>query len=131
MICFKKSYLKKSLSSPYEKAPPYPRNPTNKVTPIPVPFIRLAGQLTLEIQEHVITIDPMKGMITSYIASPQGQEMVREYLASPEGQRVICEFVNTPKGRQTMKQVLPSILSCMSLPPDLQSEVARTLKEIP
>jgi len=57
--------------------------------------------------------------------------MVREYLASPEGQRVMCEFVNTPKGRETMKQVLPYILSCMSLPPDLQSEVARTLKEIP
>ena len=79
----------------------------------------------------MIPIDPMKGMITSYIASPQGQETVREYLASPEGQRVICEFVNTPKGREAMKQVLPYILSCMSLPPDLQSEVARTLKEIP
>ena len=79
----------------------------------------------------MIIIDPMKGMITSYLASPLGQETVREYLASPEGQRVMCEFVNTPKGRETMKQVLPSILSCMSLPPDLQSEVARTLKEIP
>lgn len=79
----------------------------------------------------MITIDPMKGMITSYIASPQGQEMVREYLASPEGMRTICEFVNTPKGRETMKQVLPSILSCMSLPPEIQAAVARTLKEIP
>jgi hypothetical protein len=73
----------------------------------------------------------MKGMITSYIASPQGQEMVRDYLSSPEGQRVICEFVNTPKGRETMKQVLPSVLSCMSLPPDLQLEVARALRENP
>ena len=79
----------------------------------------------------MITIDPMKGMITSYIASPQGQEMVREYLTSPEGMRTICEFVNTPKGRETMKQVLPSVLSCMSLPPDIQSAVTRALKEIP
>lgn len=76
-------------------------------------------------------IDPMKGMITSYIATPPGQEMVREYLASPEGKRAICEFTNTPKGREAMKQVLPDILSCLHLPPALQSEVARTLKEIP
>lgn len=79
----------------------------------------------------MVTIDPMKGMITSYLASPQGQEMIREYLSSPEGQKAICDFVNTPKGKEAMKQVLPGILSCMSLPPDLQSEVGRTLKEIP
>ena len=79
----------------------------------------------------MVTIDPMKGMITSYIATPQGQEMIRDYLSSPEGQKVICEFVTTPKGREAMKQVLPGILSCLSLPPDLQSEVARILKEIP
>jgi len=79
----------------------------------------------------LVSFDPMKGMITSYLASPQGQEMIREYLSSPEGERGICEFVATPKGRETMKQVLPSILSCLALPGDLQSEVARTLKEIP
>jgi hypothetical protein len=79
----------------------------------------------------MVTIDPMKGMITSYLASPQGQEMIRNYLSSPEGQKAICEFVATPKGREAMKQILPSILGCMSLPRDLQSEVARTLKEIP
>jgi hypothetical protein len=76
-------------------------------------------------------MDPMKGMITSYLASPQGQEMIRNYLSSPEGQKAICEFVTTPKGRQAMKQVLPGILSCLHLPHDLQVEVARTLKEIP
>jgi hypothetical protein len=73
----------------------------------------------------------MKGMITSYIASPQGQEMVREYLASPEGMRTICEFVNTPKGRETMKQVLPRVLSCMSLPQGIQEAVTRALRENP
>jgi len=79
----------------------------------------------------VVTIDPMKGMITSYLASPQGQEMIRDYLSSPEGQKAICEFVTTPKGREAMKQVLPGILSCLSLPRDLLSEVAKKLKEIP
>jgi hypothetical protein len=73
----------------------------------------------------------MKGMITSYIATPQGQEMVQEYLASPEGKKAICEFVNTPRGRETMKQVLPEILSCLCLPMDIQSTVSKTLKEIP
>ena len=79
----------------------------------------------------MVTIYPMKGMITSYLASPQGQEMIRNYLSSPEGQKAICEFVATPKGREAMKQVLPSILNCLNLPPDLQSVVARKLKEIP
>ncbi len=77
------------------------------------------------------SIDLRKGMITSYLASPQGQEMIQDYLSSPEGQKAICEFVATPKGRKAMKQVLPSILGCLLLPPDLQSAVARTLKEIP
>jgi len=75
--------------------------------------------------------DPMKGMITSYLASPQGQEMIRDYLSSPEGQQMICEFVTTPKGRETMKQVLPGILGCLSLPLDLQAAVNQKLKEIP
>ncbi len=75
--------------------------------------------------------DPMKGMITSYLASPQGQEMIRDYLSSPEGQKAICEFTSTIKGRAVMKKVLPSILSCLLLPADVQSTVARTLKEIP
>ncbi|HUT38413.1 MAG TPA: hypothetical protein VMW77_03815 [Methanoregula sp.] len=79
----------------------------------------------------MVTIDPMKGMITKYLASPQGQEMIRNYLSSPEGQKAICEFVTTPKGRETMKQVLPSILGCMSLPADLLSTVVGKLKEIP
>jgi hypothetical protein len=76
----------------------------------------------------VVTIDPMKQMITSYLASPQGQEMILNYLSSPEGQKAICEFVTTPKGRAVMKQVLPCILSNMSLPPELRAEVIRKLE---
>jgi hypothetical protein len=70
-------------------------------------------------------------MITSYLASPQGQEMIRNYLSSAEGHKAICEFVATPKGREVMKQLLPGILSCLHLPHDLQVEVAKKLKEIP
>jgi hypothetical protein len=78
----------------------------------------------------VVNIDPIKRMVTSYLATPQGQEMILNYLSSPEGKQAICEFVTTPKGRAVMKQVLPCILSNMSLPPDLQSEVIRKLEEI-
>ena len=87
---------------------------------------------------------PMKGMITSYLASPQGrkmvqdylsspqgQEMIQNYLSSPEGQKAICEFVATKKGRQTMKHVLPCILSTMCMPADLQMAVAVELRGIP
>ena len=118
---------------------PLPQHPTTRqpnhtgnTSPLPIPFIQHASQLTSTIQEpkNMVTIDPMKGMITSYLASPQGQEMIRDYLSSPEGQKAICEFVTTPKGREAMKQILPSILSCLYLPPDLQSAVALKLKEI-
>jgi hypothetical protein len=57
--------------------------------------------------------------------------MIHNYLSSAEGRKAICEFVITPKGRQAMKQVLPDILSCMSLPLDLQEKITQTLKEIP
>ena len=101
----------------YQYPPSNPLYPTSRPTPI-----RNRGDKN---------VDPMKGMITTYLASPQGQEMILNYLSSPEGQKSICEFVATPKGRQAMKQVLPGILSCLQLPTVLQEEVIRTLKEIP
>jgi hypothetical protein len=73
----------------------------------------------LKFRRHLLAgIDPMGGIVTSYLKSPQGQQ-------------AICEFATSPNNRETMKQVLPGILSCMSLPQDLQVEVARRLKEIP
>jgi 3-deoxy-D-manno-octulosonic-acid transferase len=57
--------------------------------------------------------------------------MIRDYLSSPEGQQAICEFAGTQKGREALKNVLPSILSCLYMPVDLQSAVSEKLKEIP
>ncbi len=79
----------------------------------------------------MVTIDPMKAMITSYLASSQGQELILNYLSSPDGQKAICDFVTTAKGKEVMKQVLPCILRGMPLSPDLQAEVIRELEEIP
>lgn len=82
-------------------------------------------------RHRLASIDPMKGIITSYLASPPGQKMIQDYLSSPEGKKGICEFTSTKRGRETMKEVLPSILSCLCLPADLQSTVTQKLKEIP
>jgi hypothetical protein len=108
---------------PFFQQPPY--------FPSPLSIIPPNSHKQPKELKTVVTIDPIQGMITSYLASPQGQEMIRNYLSSPEGQKAICEFVTTPKGREAMKQILPGILGCMSLPRDLQSAVARKLKEIP
>ena len=61
-----------------------------------------------QFRRHLLAgIDPMGGIVTSYLKSPQGQEMIRNYLSTPEGQQAICEFATSPKGREVMKQVLP------------------------
>ncbi len=62
-------------------------------------------------RHRLASYDPMKQMITSYLASQPGQKMIQDYLSSPEGKKGICEFTSTKKGRETMKEVLPSILS--------------------
>jgi hypothetical protein len=69
----------------------------------------------------------MKGMITSYLASPRGREMIQDFLSSPEGQNTVCEFFSTPQGRQTLQQLLPRILDCMQVPPDVRASVIKSL----
>jgi hypothetical protein len=100
--------------------------------PLPDPLYSMQVNVAEKIRRHHLAgIDPMKGMITSYLASPKGQEMIQNYLSSPEGQKAICEFTSTEKGRATMKNILPSILSCLCLPAEIQSTVTQKLKEIP
>ena len=82
-------------------------------------------------RHQLASYDPMNQMITTYLVSPPGQKMIQDYLSSPEGKRGICEFTSTKRGRETMKEVIPNILSCLALPKDLQLEVRKTLKEIP
>ena len=70
-------------------------------------------------------IDPMKGMISSYLASPKGKEMIQNYLSSPEGQKVICDYIATPEGKKTLKQILPCILESLPLSPDIRALVLK------
>jgi hypothetical protein len=76
------------------------------------------------IQRHTMAaIDPMRGMISSYLASPTGKEMIRNYLSSPEGQKVICDYIATSEGKKTLKKILPCILNNLPLSPKIRALV--------
>jgi len=45
----------------------------------------------------------MKGVVASYLATPQGMEMVHNHISSNEGRKVIREYLATPRGRQKEK----------------------------
>lgn len=74
-----------------------------------------------------MAIDPMKGMISSYLGSPGGQEMIRNYLSSPEGQKAICDYMRTPQGNITLQQILPCILDSLQLSPETRETVMNDL----
>jgi hypothetical protein len=74
-------------------------------------------------------IDPMKGMISSYLASPKGKEMIENYLSSPEGQKAICDYLATQQGKKTVRQILPSILDALHLSQETRLHLIRELSE--
>ncbi|MCK9581510.1 MAG: hypothetical protein M0Q92_13830 [Methanoregula sp.] len=74
-------------------------------------------------------IDPMKSMISSYLASPKGQEMIQGYLSSPEGQKAICDYIMTPPGNRTLRQILPVICDGLNLSPQTREAVMKNIAE--
>jgi hypothetical protein len=71
----------------------------------------------------------MKGMISSYLASPKGQQMIQDYLSSPEGQKAILDYVATPPGKKTIRQILPRILEVLAVSPETSARVAGDLQQ--
>ncbi len=69
----------------------------------------------------------MKGMVTSYLACPQGMEMIQDYLSSKEGQNCIREYFLTPRGRKTAMDILPLVLDAVDLPDEVKSLVRENL----
>ena len=69
----------------------------------------------------------MKGVVTSYLACPQGVEMVHDYLASKEGLKAIGEYLLTPRGRKTAEDILPMVLDAVDLPAEVKSSVRENL----
>jgi hypothetical protein len=72
----------------------------------------------------------MRGMISSYLASPRGREMIQSYMLSPEGQKTICDYLQTPQGKNTLRQVLPCILDGLRLSPETRDLVMKNIEEI-
>ena len=77
----------------------------------------------------MMALDPMKGMIASYLASEKGKEMIQGYLSSPEGQKAICDYLATPQGKVTLQQILPSILECLNLSSETRACVIKNIAE--
>jgi len=76
-----------------------------------------------------MALDPMKGMIASYLASPNGQETIRNYLSSPEGQKAICDYIATPEGSITLHQILPCVLDSLCLSLETREAVMKNIAE--
>ena len=61
----------------------------------------------------------VKGVVASFLSSPQGMEMIHNYISSNEGSAAIKEYLTTPRGRQTAWDILPLILDAVDLPGDI------------
>ena len=69
----------------------------------------------------------IQGLITGYIASPQGKEMIKNFLSSPEGQKAIDEYLSTPEGQEMAKLLLAKALDNLDLPVHLRDEIRTAL----
>jgi len=71
----------------------------------------------------------IKGIITSYISSPQGVETIRNYISSDEGHRAIREYISTPPGKQIVQEILPVLLDAVDLPDELKNSIKENLEK--
>jgi len=71
----------------------------------------------------------MKGVVASYLKSPQGMEMIHNYISSDEGHAVISEYLSTPRGRQTVLEILPLVLDVADLPDDIKNAIRENLEK--
>lgn len=69
----------------------------------------------------------IKGLVASYLASPQGMEMIHNYISSDEGNASIREYLATPRGRQTAQNILPLVLDAVDLPDEIKNSVRENL----
>ncbi|MCK9578898.1 MAG: hypothetical protein M0Q92_00420 [Methanoregula sp.] len=69
----------------------------------------------------------MKGVVASYLASPQGMEMIQNFLSSREGQTSITEYLKTPQGKQTAMDILPLLLDTVDIPGNVRNSVRENL----
>ena len=73
----------------------------------------------------------MDGIISRYLASPDGQKATANYLASPEGIDMIRKFVSTPEGKKTALIILPALLDGLNLSMAVKETVMGLLPTTP
>ncbi|MCX6684579.1 MAG: hypothetical protein NTZ37_07625 [Methanoregula sp.] len=65
----------------------------------------------------------MKGIVASYLASPQGMKMIHAYLSPADGQTSIRKYLATPEGKQTVQLLLPPMLDGLNLLEDVKEKI--------
>jgi len=71
----------------------------------------------------------IKGIVTSYISSPQGMETICKYVSSDAGHKAIRDYLSTPQGKQIAREVLPHLLDAVDLPDDLKNSIKENLEK--
>ncbi|MDO9325045.1 MAG: hypothetical protein Q7T80_08845 [Methanoregula sp.] len=69
----------------------------------------------------------IKGLVASYLASPQGMEMIHNYISSTEGKTSIRQYLATPRGKQTAQYILPLVMDAVDLPEEVKISVRENL----
>ena len=71
----------------------------------------------------------IKGIVSSYISSPEGMEKIKNYILSDDGQKAIRDYLATPAGKQIVQEILPLLLDAGDLPDDLKNAVKENFEK--
>ena len=69
----------------------------------------------------------MGGAVSSYLATPEGQEAAKQFLASPDGINLLKTFAASPDGQKALLSVLPALLNGINLPPGVKEMITAAL----
>jgi hypothetical protein len=65
----------------------------------------------------------MGGAVSSYLATPEGQEAAKKFLASPDGIAMLKGFIATPDGQKAMISLLPALLDVLNISPEIKAAI--------
>ena len=71
----------------------------------------------------------IKGIVSSYITSPEGIEKIKNFISSDDGHKAIRDYLATPAGKQIARDVLPLLLDAVDLPDDLKTALQENLEK--
>jgi len=71
----------------------------------------------------------IKGIVSSYISSPEGMEKIKNFISSDDGHKAIRDYLATPAGKQIVQEILPLLLDAGDLPDDLKNAVKENFEK--